>query len=171
MNKKMLLAVLGAGAVVAAGCAKSTTSAAGAAPSADVTVAEDAHWTTNIQPVMQSRGDVAQSTRDRSYGSFTWSHGASPSLSNFNIVFNYAGQERFLSWAIVAGSCGTPSLPILPPSNFPELNVGGAGRSQANGSLSTELPLNGAYHVDVYRSRTQGMDTLVGCGNLKFVNK
>jgi len=171
MRQKMLVAALSAGAVLSAGCAAKTTSTAGAAPSPDVEVTENAHWTTNIQSVMQSRGDVAQSTRDRSYGNFTWSHGPSPSLSAFNIVFNYAGQERFLSWAIIAGTCGSPSLPILPPSNFPELNVGNAGRSQANGTLSVDLPTTGSYHVDVYRSRQQGMDTLVGCGNLKFVNK
>ena len=170
--KRMWLTALTAGAVIVTGCPKSGTSTAGgASPTPDVEATETAHWTTNIQPVMQSRGDVAQSTRDRSYGNFTWSRGPSNSITNFNIVFNYAGQERFLSWAIVAGSCGTPSLPIIPASNFPELNVGSGGRSQANGTLSIELPLNGAYHVDVYRSRTQGMDTLVGCGNLKFVSK
>jgi hypothetical protein len=167
----MWLAALGAGVVVATGCPSSGSGTAGSAPTPNVEATETAHWSTNIQPVMQSRGDVAQSTRDKSYGNLTWSHGASPSLSNFNIVFNYAGQERFLSWAIAAGSCGTPALPILPASNFPELNVGSGGRSQSNGSLSVELPINGAYHVDVYRSRTQGMDTLVGCGNLKFSSK
>jgi hypothetical protein len=166
----MLLVALSAGVVIGTGCAaKSTTATPGAPP--DVETTDNAHWTTNIQPVMQNRGDVAQSTRDRSYGNFTWGKGASPSLTNYNIVFNYAGQERFLSWAIVAGSCGTPALPILPASNFSELNVGSGGRSQANGTLPLDLPTIGSYHVDVYRSRTQGLDTLVGCGNLKFVNK
>ena len=82
----MLVAALSAGAVFSAGCAAKTTSTAGAAPSPDVEVAESAHWTTNIQSVLQSRGGVAQSTRDRSYGNFSWTHGPSPSLSAFNIV-------------------------------------------------------------------------------------
>jgi hypothetical protein len=168
MKQKMLLAALGAGTMVAlGGCAK-PAGTAGASPTPDVAVSENAKWSGNIQSVQQSRADVGQSTRDQSYGNFTWIHGASPSLTNFNIVFNYSGQERFLSWAIIAGSCGTPSLPILPISNFPELNVGNGGRSQANGSLPIEFPATGQYHVDVYRSRSQGLETLVGCGNLRL---
>ena len=97
-------------------------------------------------------------------------HGASASLSNVKFVFNYTGQERYLSWAIVAGSCGTPSLPILPMSNFPELNIGSGGRAEVTGSIPAVLPTTGVYHVDVYRSRQQSMEALIACGNLKFVN-
>ena len=172
MKQKILSAALGAGAlfVVAACAQKSASSEAGGSPSPNVVAGENAKWTANIQSVTQSRGDVAQSTRDRSYGTLTWSRGAGPSLTNIALVFNYTGQERFLSWAIVAGSCGTPALPVIPMSNFPELSVGGGGRAQVNGSLPLDLPTNGSYHVDVYRNRQGGMDALVACGNMKFVN-
>lgn len=166
MKQRFLCAALGMGALGMMACAKQAP--AGSAPEA---IGENARWTASIQSVMQSRGDVAQSTRDRSYGSATWTHGESPSLSSANITFTYAGQERFLSWAIVAGSCGSPSLPIIPMSNFPELNIGGSGRAQVTTSLPVDLPTNGAYHVDIYRSRQPTLDALVACGNLKFVNK
>ena len=80
-----------------------------------------------------------------------------------------AGQERFLSWAIVAGSCGVPSLPLIPLSNFPEINIGGSGRGQVTAPLPIAFPTTGAYHVDIYRSRQQSMDALVACGNLRLV--
>jgi hypothetical protein len=118
--------------------------------------------------VTQSRGDVAQSTRDRSYGSMTWTPGEGPRLTNASVVFTYAGQERFLSWAIVAGSCGSPSLPLIPLSNFPELNISGGGRATVTTSLPLEFPTGGSYHVDVYKDRQGGMDALVACGNLKL---
>ena len=171
MKQKILLATLGAGLFAVAGCASSGASTgSSASPSGTVVAGDNARWTSRLQSTTQNRADVGQSTRDRSYGEFTWSRGASPSISSFNLVFNYAGQERFLSWAIVAGPCGSPSLPILPMGSFPELNVGTGGRSQVNGTLSLELPTTGSYHVDIYRTRQQSMEALVACGNLKFVN-
>src|SRR5215213_1764552 len=170
MKQRILFAALVTGAIgMFAGCAK--TAAVEGSPSPDISVAagENARWTGRIQSVTQNRGDVAQSTRDRSYGEFSWTRGASPSLSNFNLVFNYAGAERFLSWAIVAGNCGSPALPILPMGSFPELNVASGGNAQANGSISLDLPTAGSYHVDIYRGRQQSADALVACGNLKLV--
>lgn len=167
MKHRMLLAVLGTSALGMGGCAKAVP--VEGAPSPSASVSTNTRWTANIQSVTQSRGDVVQTTRDRSYGSLTWSHGEGPTLSNVNLVFNYSGQERFLSWAIAAGSCGTPALPLIPMSNFPELQIGGGGRAQVTGSLPIELPTSGSYHVDIYRSRQQGTDALIACGNLKYV--
>jgi hypothetical protein len=98
----------------------------------------------------------------------TWTPGEGPRLTNASVVFTYAGQERFLSWAIVAGSCGSPSLPLIPLSNFPELNISGGGRATVTTSLPLEFPTTGSYHVDVYKDRQGGMDALVACGNLKL---
>jgi hypothetical protein len=56
----------------------------------------------------------------------------------------------------------------MPLSNFPELNVGGAGRAQVVATLPVELPTSGAYHVEVYRDRQGGAESVVGCGNLKY---
>jgi hypothetical protein len=170
MKQRILFTALGASAIALfAGCAKTTPVEGTPSPDRSVAASGTGHWTGRLQAVTQNRGDVAQSTRDRSYGEFNWMVGASPSLSNFNLVFNYAGQERFLSWAIVAGSCGSPALPILPMGSFPELNVGSGGNAQSTGSLALDLPTTGGYHVDIYRGRQQSMDALVGCGNLKFV--
>jgi hypothetical protein len=170
MKQKILFAALAVGAIgTLAGCAKTSSVEGSPSPSVNAPAGDNSRWTARVQGVTQSRGDVAQSTRDRSYGDFTWTQGASPSLSNVNLVFTYAGQERFLNWAIVAGSCGSPALPIIPMSNFPELNVGSSGRSQVQGSIPVVLPTTGVYHVDIYRSRQASVDALVACGNLKYV--
>ena len=169
MKQKLLLAALSTGALgILAGCAAKTPAGDAAMADRAVMVGESARWSANIRSVTQSRADVAQTTRDRSYGSTTWTHGDGPTLTNINIVFTYAGQERYLSWAILAGSCGAPSLPLLPLSNFPELQIGGGGRAQVTTSLPIEFPTTGSYHVDVYRSRQAGMDALIACGNMKL---
>ena len=168
MRQRVLFTALGLGAIgLLAGCASSTGGSA-SQPSSSIAMSETARWTANIQSVTQNRADVAQSTRDRSYGSAVWTRGNGPSLTNVNLTFTYNGQERFLSWAIVAGSCGTPALPLIPLSNFPEIQIGGGGRGQVTTSLPIEFPTNGAYHIDIYRSRQQGADALLACGNLKL---
>ena len=148
-----------------AGCAK-TIPVEGATPASSAVVG--ARWSANIQSVTQSRGEVVQTTRDRSYGNASWTVGASPSLSVVSLIFTYTGQERSLPWAILPGSCGSPSLPVIPLSNFPELNVGGGGRAQVTASLPLELPSTGTYHIDVYRDRRSSTEFLVACGNLKY---
>lgn len=171
MRQRLFVAAFGAGAMgLIAGCAKSTPVEGAPTPSASASAegSAGARWTANIQSVTQSRGEVVQTTRDRSYGSATWRPGAAPSLTNIELTFTYTGQERTLSWAILPGSCGTPALPVIPISNFPELNIGGGGRAQVTASLPLELPAGGSYHIDIYRDRRGGTDALIACGNLRY---
>lgn len=168
MKQRMFLATLGAGALGLAACAHTVPVEGSATPAASVSAAGGGKWTTNIQSVTQNRGDVAQSTRDRSYGSAQWTRGDTPRLSAVNVVFTYAGTERDLSWAILAGSCGTAALPLIPLANFPELNVGSGGRAQITTALPIDLPAIGTYHIDIYKDRSGGPESLVGCGNFKY---
>ncbi|MDO8502792.1 MAG: hypothetical protein Q7S20_13220 [Gemmatimonadaceae bacterium] len=170
MKNRDLLVAVSAGALgLLAGCAQNTPVAGAPSRSQTIAMSESARWTANIQSVMQSRGEVVQTTRDRSYGSAIWTRGDRPSLTSIALTFNYTGSDRYLSWAILSGSCGTPALPIIPMSNFPELQIGGGGRAQVSSSLPVEFPTSGSYHIEVYRSRQQGIDALIACGNLKLV--
>lgn len=173
MRHRLFLAAVGASAFgMLTACAKSTPVEGAPTPSSSVSTdgASGARWTANLQSVNQNRGEVAQTSRDRSYGSATWGQGAAPSLSNISLVFTYTGQERSLAWAILPGSCGTPALPIIAMSNFPELSIGGGGRAQVTTSLPLELPSNGVYHIDIYRDRRGGADALIACGNLRYAS-
>lgn len=173
MKKRLFLAACSAGAVVLlGGCAKSTPVEGAPSPDASTNrqASVGARWTANIQSVTQNRGAVEQTTRDRSYGSATWTVGAAETLTNMNLIFTYTGQERTLAWAIIPGSCGNPALPVLPMSNFPELNVGGGGRAQVTTSLPIALPATGTYHIDIYRDRRGGQDALIACGNMRYVS-
>ncbi|MEO5590029.1 MAG: hypothetical protein ABIS03_10620 [Gemmatimonadaceae bacterium] len=169
MKQKILLAAIGSAAIgMISGCAQNTAVGGAPEPSQSMATSQSSRWTANIQSVTQNRGDVAASTRDRSYGSATWTTGQSAALSVVDLVFTYSGQERFLAWSILPGNCGTGSLPILATANFPEINIASGGRGQVTASLPVELPANGAYHVAIYRDRRQGIDALVACGNLKY---
>jgi hypothetical protein len=169
MNQRMMIATLGAGVLGLAACAQNVPVAGSAAtPAESVSTPGAGRWTARIATVTQNRADVTQSTRDNSYGSAEWTPGNGPTLSNVNVVFTYAGQDRDLYWAIGAGSCGTATLPLIPLSNFPEMNVGSGGRAQVTTSLPIDLPSSGSYHIDIYRDRSGGPETLVGCGNMRY---
>ena len=168
MNQRIFLATLGAGVFGLAACAHSVPVEGTATPSTSVSATGAGHWTARIASVTQNRADVAQSTRDNSYGSAEWTQGAGPTLSSVNLVFTYAGAERDLTWALISGSCGVAALPLIPLSNFPELSVGSSGRAQVTATLPIDLPTTGTYHIDVYRDRSGGPESLVACGNLRY---
>lgn len=173
MKQRSLVATLSAGALALTACAHTVPVEGGAVTPAESvsTSTGGGRWNARITSVTQNRGDVGQSTRDNSYGSADWTHGAAPTLSAVNLTFTYAGSERDLNWALVSGSCGMASLPLIPMANFPELNVGSGGRAQVTATLPIDLPATGTYHVDIYKDRTGGAASLVGCGNFKYNSK
>ena len=130
--------------------------------------AAEPRWTASIQSVKEDRINVApDSVREKSFGSAQWTRGSGPTLSIINLTFSYSGPERDLAWAILFGPCGSASLPLIPMSNFPELNVNTGGRAQVNATLSVELPASGTFHIDIYKDRAGAVESVVACGNLR----
>ncbi|MEO7366905.1 MAG: hypothetical protein ABIZ36_03050 [Gemmatimonadaceae bacterium] len=167
--KRMFIATLGASALGLAACAHTVPVDSGATPAVSMSTASGGgRWSGRIASVTQNRGDVAQSTRDNSYGQADWTAGGRPTLSKVSLNFTYSGAERDLNWALISGSCGVAALPMLPMANFPEINIGGGGRGQVTTTLPLELPSAGSFHIDIYKTRTGGAENLVGCGNLKY---
>lgn len=171
MKRVRILLRLFSIAIVTASCAHAVPveGAPGARASTSASLASNGpSWSARILSVAQNRGVVEQSPRGKSYGTADWSDGPGERLSTINLVFTYDGSERDLSWAVLFGSCGTASLPLIPLSSFPELNLAGGGRGDVSATFPIELPTSGAYHIDVYRDRQGGAEYLIGCGNLKF---
>ncbi len=167
MKHLSILVPLSAGALAVLACAPKPPVEGGAEPVRTSAAAPAASWTANLQAVTQSRSDVAQSSRSRSYGSATMSRAESNNLTRVSVVFNHTGSDRYLNWAVFAGTCGTPSLPVIPINNFPELQIGGGGRAQTTADLPFEFPTQGTYHINIYRERQQNLAGLLACGNLR----
>jgi hypothetical protein len=170
--KRMRIAVfvvaVSAGTLGIGACSATVPTKGAGGPSGSVSSVREPTWTASIRGVNASRYIVPDSSRERSYGSARWSAGNPPTLSSVNLEFSYGGRERELSWAILYGACGTASLPVNPISTFPELEVGSSGRVEVNATLSVQLPTSGAYHIEIYRDRQGGTESVVACGNLKF---
>lgn len=174
MNYRRMLGSLVVALIGTAACAHSVpvSGASPAEPSASASAVPgmEPKWTAVIRAVAQNRFNAPDSTRATNYGSIQWTRGDIPTRSSVNLVYNYSGSERDLSWAILYGSCGNATLPLMPMSNFPELEVT-AGQANFNSMLSLELPVSGEYHVQVYKDRRGGEESVVGCGNLKRVSR
>lgn len=71
-----------------------------------------------------------------------------------------------LRWALLAGSCGAGTIPLLGHEQFPPLDMSSSGRGQLETDIPIELPQSGTYHVNVYFGGT-GLDDVVTCANLR----
>jgi hypothetical protein len=152
-------------------CAKTpmVETAPSPSPSQGVSAAgEVVSWSGNITAVLESNSDVRQSARGNGYGTVQMTRGDNASTTRVNVIYSAAGStDRYLNWAILPGRCGSGSVPVLPISNFPELQIGGDGRAQVNVTLPFEFPGRGDYHINIYHERQQTLDQVIACGNMR----
>jgi hypothetical protein len=171
MSNVKFAAVLSSLAVGFIACAKTPQVETAAAPASNVSTVASGDvrsWSGNITAVTESNSDVRQSSRGNGYGNAQLTPGDSRASTRVNVTYSSGGtNDRNLNWAILPGRCGAGSLPVLPISNFPELAVGGDGRSQTNVVLPFDFPQRGDYHINIYHERQQTLDQVVACGNLR----
>ncbi len=167
MKSTMYLA-LAAVALGLTGCSHSVPVQGAEGPESSM-LHNEPKWAANIRTVPQTRFMALDTARDISSSSVEWFQGERPGVSNINMSFTYAGTEHSLSWGILFGTCGSASMPLLPVSSFPELEVSVGGHIQLSTEISLDLPTSGNYHIDIYRDRRAGVEWLVGCGNLRYV--
>ncbi len=163
----MKLRLIITAASVFTGCAPSPAAEGKPGPARSSRAMPATRWTANIQSVTESRSDISQPQRARSYGSATMTQAQHNNLTSVSITFTHTGPDRFLNWAIYSGSCGSSSLPMLAITSFPELQVGGGGRAVLTADLPLEFPMNGSFYVNIYRERQQSLEGLIACGNFR----
>ena len=128
----------------------------------------NARWTGSFRSIGGERASLTDTTRERSYGTVRWTPSGVATQSVIDLSFNYGGTERELSWSILLGACGAATLPVVPMSILPELELNGVGAVKLTATLNTEMPTSGTYHIDIYRDRSGDVETLVACSNLKY---
>jgi hypothetical protein len=162
-----LLLISFVAAVGITACSQAVSSNSAANPLASIATSES-RWTANFRSVNNARSTLTDTTREKSFGSAEWRPGPTATQSKIDISFTYGGVERELTWGILFGNCGSASLPVVPTSNFPELELTGVGSTKTNATINLEFPTSGTYHIDIYRDRTGSSESIVACGNLKY---
>lgn len=77
--------------------------------------------------------------------------------------------SQTLRWAILPGTCGSGSIPVLGAEQFPSLDVGSNGRAQLSTDLALHLDASAPYHVNVYDGAGLDLSRVLTCGNLRLV--
>lgn len=170
MKHGILMLALGAATLALAACAHSGTVDGTRQPLSAISPDAGPRWTTRFRNVAPTHLDSGDSTRHSSYGTAEWTPGNARALSKLHVKFTFTGPEHDLSWAILYGTCGTASLPVIPLSNFPELDLSAGGSVEMNTTLTLEFPLSGTYHAEIYKDRIGGEEAVVACGDLKYVS-
>ena len=169
MKYGILMIALGTAALMSAGCSHNAPADGTRQPLSAISSDAGPRWTTRFRSVAPTHLDSGDSTRHSSYGTAEWSPGNARASSTLHVKFTYSGPEQDLSWAILYGTCGTASLPVIPLSNFPELDLSAGGNVEVDATLTLEFPLSGTYHAEIYKDRIGGEEAVVACGDLKYV--
>ena len=155
---------------VTAACSHNAAAGGARQPLSAVSPGSGPMWTTRFRSVAPTHLNAGDSTRHSSYGTVEWTPGSARTLSNLHLKFAYSGPEQELSWAILYGTCGTASLPVIPLSNFPEMDLIAGGTAEVNATLTLEFPLSGNYHAEIYKDRIGGPEAVVACGDFKYTS-
>jgi hypothetical protein len=171
MKGNSALAALGALSMLAA-CSSATQSGAAASTSSTSRAnnAATLRWSGSFAQSQQQTGDLAPRSTNKVYGnvSLTRPRDDQSSVHAKVTLSTPLGESRLLHWAILDGSCGSNTLPLLAIEQFPQINITNNGRGQIDVDLPLTLMPTGSYHVDVYWTTGHDHGDLMTCANLRL---
>ena len=171
MTVNSALKALGALSLLAA-CSSGTQS--GVASSAPATRRADntatLRWSGSFAQSQQQTGDLAPRSTNKVYGniSLTRPREDQSSVHAKITLSTPLGESRLLHWAILDGSCGSSTLPLLAIEQFPQISITNNGRGQLDADLPLTMVPTGSYHADVYWTTGHDQGDLMTCANLRL---
>jgi hypothetical protein len=171
----LLLAV--PAALVAGGCASSSTAGAGsgaAAPSGST--AGPQRWSATLRQLSMSNnatlgGGGGAGATATSYGSITISPvGDTRGRMRYELSVTaptMGGQQ--IAWGIFTGACNAPSPPVVPVNELPPIDIASSGAGVVRGEFSVPLDPATTYHVNVYTvQRATDVNNVLLCAKLGY---
>ena len=124
-------------------------------------------WSGSFQATQQQAGNAdAPRGRNNASGSVRL-FASGKTLMRARITLTAASAtSQYLHWALVSGRCGSPALPLLTVSQFPDISMSN-GRGQVDADVPLELPTSGTYHVDVFWGNGGDQADVMTCANLR----
>jgi hypothetical protein len=131
-------------------------------------------WSGSLQPMQERTGYAAPTKQHKTYGTVRLEPTARDlNRTKVSIVVSTSLQEpASLTWAVLPGRCGSPTMPMVGYEHFPVIEVGTNGRGQLNAELPMALPYDGSFHVNIYGSGqsqpgTARLENVLTCANLR----
>jgi hypothetical protein len=155
-----------------AACSSATQGgAASSAPSTSRTNnAALLRWTGSFTQAQQQTGELAPRSTNKAYGniSLTRPRDDQSSVHAKITLSTPLAESRLLHWAVLDGSCGSSTLPLLAIEQFPQLNITNNGRGQLDADLPLTLVPTGSYHVNVYWTTGHDQGDVMTCANVRL---
>jgi hypothetical protein len=161
---RQVCGVLSLGALAA--CASKTGTAAAS------TASGPARWTGSFkQSTLSSSATIGPATPGRAaaYGTITLipndpDSGRVRVELSINVSVSPGTQ---IAWALFAGPCGSPTPPLVGPSEFPTINVSNSGSGFVRTTMPITLNARATYHANVYWSaQVSDVSNVMMCANL-----
>jgi hypothetical protein len=93
----------------------------------------------------------------------------SPSRSHVKLDVATPVKSTTLRWAVLPGSCGANTIPVIGFEAFPLIEVGTSGHGSLDTDIPMMLPTDGEYHVNVYfQGQGQQISDVMTCGTLRL---
>jgi hypothetical protein len=124
-------------------------------------------WAGSFQAIQQQNGNtVAPRGRNNASGSVVLVAGTKNALRAKIRLSAATETSQYLHWALASGRCGSPAIPLLTVSQFPDISISN-GRGQLDADVPIELPSTGTYHVNVFWGNGQDEADVMTCANLR----
>ena len=141
---------------------------ASGSPEAD---SADPVWVANLQPIFQRSAEVKPQGETRAYGVVSMTRGSDADRTHLSINYSTPTTNSSFAWSLHSGRCGSGEISVVAPGSFPPIEVGSNGRGTATADIFFSFPLQGNYHVNVFRGNGSHLEDVVSCGNLRLQRK
>jgi hypothetical protein len=126
-------------------------------------------WSGNIRTslVTVSNSGNAEQTRYSGKVDVAPSENGREGVMKLEVRLSSNKGSEALEWAMSPGRCGSPLLPLVPPSEVPPLEVRPGGDADLRYEGPLNMTANGTYHFDVLRNG-HSQANIVACADVKY---
>ena len=94
--------------------------------------------------------------------------GSTGESTHLSITYSTPVTNTSFAWSLHSGRCGSGEMSVVAPGSFPQIDVGSSGRGSASVDIYFPFPMQGNYHVNVFRDNGSHLEDVVSCGNMTF---
>jgi len=125
-------------------------------------------WVAELRPTFQRSAEVKPQGETRAYGVVNMTRGSTNESTHLTITYSTPVTNAAFAWSLHSGRCGSGEMSVVAPGSFPQIEVGSSGRGSASVDIYFPFPMQGSYHVNVFRDNGSRLEDVVSCGNLTF---
>ncbi len=126
-------------------------------------------WVGTFQQTVSRSGTLEARGTHKTTGRILLEESRNPQRMRVTMNVSAPGYEsQTLTWAILAGSCGSAAFPVASYQQFPVVEIGTNGRGELSAELPISLEVTVGYHANVYYAGGVQLSHVLTCTNLRL---